>query len=686
MNAGSGPRPAPRGPRRPGAEGGLRRRLTTRLESGPFAVLGAAALVGAVVSAFVNVAALAAGGDVAHLRDLQAVGIPARVATLFGSNLIYALPAVLARSRDLSTVAGLLSFGAGALLLTLALSAGVFALVAFPTAIASRRWPPEGGRSRLREWWWKRAFPAAALVGFCFPAIQALAIAMAHGLWEERPLVLRAVACAAVAWVAVAARPRRWSRLARPLAAAACASALAGSLLLLGAGLAAAATAMTAARVQPAPAPGAPNLLLVSIDTLRADHLGCYGYARDTTPVIDALARGGALFRNAFAHTPWTLPSHLTLLSGLPPEVHQVSNDRQRLAPGVGMLEEYLWAAGYATAGFVSLPYLRAEYGFGRGFDTYDDWSVAEREFGRFRSVVSSPTVVARALDWLSRWYRRGRARPFFVFVHLADVHNYSPPAPYDTMFGPGGIEESLYTRAYRGPLDARDLARVVGAYDGGLRSADAAVGAVLAALRADGVLDDTVVVITGDHGEEFYDHGKFGHGRQLYDESLRVPLVIRFPGRVPRGTDVEQAVGLVDVVPTVVGLLGARGTAPGPATPPPLREFGHDLAPLLRGGSVTPGPGWPLFGGLRGTQAFVRWQGFKLIRHLSDSAPEELYDLRTDPGERHNIVAAAPGTAATLGALLDDWRRRCAAAAKPAATFRPDAEQLRDLRALGYL
>ncbi len=664
---------------------GRLRRLISRLERNPLAALAAAGITGAVVSTLANVGALALSGDAAHLRDLQAVGIPTRLVTLLGSNLIYELPEVLARSRDLSTPPGLLTFAGAALLLTLAMSGALVALAALPTALAWRRWPAGGGSSPVRAWWWGWGFPAAALIALCTPGIQAVAVGLAHGLWEQRPLVLRALASAGLLWAIVAVRPRRSWRLARPLALAACASALTGTLLVAGAGVTAAAAALAAPRHQPAPAPGAPNVLVISIDTLRADHLHCYGYRRDTSPAIDALARDGALFRVALAHTPWTLPSHLTLLSGLPPEVHGVSNDRQRLAPGVPMLAQRLWAAGYNTVGFVSLPYLRTEYGFGRGFDSYDDWSVAEREFGRFRMAVSSPGVVGRVRAWLSAWAGRGQVRPFFLFVHLADVHNYFPPPPYDTMFGPGGIEESLYTRAYRERLGSAELDRLIGAYDGGVRSADAGVAAIVGTLRERGVLDDTVVVVTADHGEAFYEHGEFGHGRQLYNESLRVPLIIRFPPRVRAGTVVSQPVGLAEVVPTVLGLLAGRG-ATSPALAPPAPRFGHDLAPLLQRGAEARGEGWPVFGDLRGEEAFVVWRGFKLIRRLGEPALDELYDESSDPGEHDNVAASAPAVTAELGALLADWRLRCAAARQPALAYRPDAEQLRSLRALGYL
>lgn len=359
--------------------------------------------------------------------------------------------------------------------------------------------------------------------------------------------------------------------------------------------------------------PRQPNVLLISIDTLRADHLGCYGYERDTSPRIDALAREGVLFENALSSTSWTLPAHMTMLSGLPISVHGACEERhfdrqddhgQRIPPPLRgeLVSSALRAAGYRTAGFYSWKYLDDSFGFDSGFDVWQRCGIdlyshpvlgvelarlrqtgeveAMRELAfAFRELIdprrpSSPEVVGEATRWLDA--HTGDERPFFLFVHLFDVHDpYKPPKEFDRFGDPayaGPIDvkhaQLISERVYPG-MPPEDLARLISLYDGGIAYVDDQVGKLLDHLDALGLAEDTLVILTSDHGEEFFEHGTIGHRQHLYRESVAVPLVLRQPGRLPAGKRVAETVGLIDLAPTILAATG---------TPPPHELPGVDL------------------------------------------------------------------------------------------------------------
>lgn len=313
--------------------------------------------------------------------------------------------------------------------------------------------------------------------------------------------------------------------------------------------------ATVALKEQPAvPTSGAlPNILLVSIDTLRADHLHCYGYSRQTSPTIDRLAAEGVLFETVAAPTSWTLPSHVTLLTALAPEQHGVVHHWARLGPESLTLAEVLRAAGYSTAGFVSAPYLGASYGFSQGFDLFDDAIATSGSAARwYDSIITSPRLYQRVGDWLTRWDDEGRERPFFVFLHMWDVHiDYIPPPPYDRLFDPdyrGTItgENLFHSERIHKDMDPLDLRHIVSLYDGEIRYTDHYLGKILQVLeRLDG-LDNTLVVVTSDHGEEFFEHGRIEHKNALYDEQHLGTVGDALPSQDSRGP-ARAATGSVD-------------------------------------------------------------------------------------------------------------------------------------------
>jgi arylsulfatase A-like enzyme len=451
----------------------------------------------------------------------------------------------------------------------------------------------------------------------------------------------------------------------------------------------------------PPAVPSRPNVLLISIDSLRADHLRCYGYERETSPVLDRLAAEGARFSTVVSPTTWTLPAHATLFTGLPPEGHGLRSDATALSPAAVCLAEIFADADYATAAFVGGPFLRSMYGFDQGFDTYDDQTVMRPLLDSHKGATS-PELVGLTTRWLDGWDARAEDGPFFVFLHLWDVHfDYTPPPPYDTMFDPHyagditGEDFELGSQIHR-DMDERDLAHVVALYDGEIRFTDEWVGRLLAHLESLGQLDETIVVVTSDHGEEFFDHGWKGHRKNLYDETLLVPLLIRHPETVAAGRVVDEQVRLMDVPATVASLaglplpsgFGARGGPPStsPADLSPLITNSTGDSTAAATGAATGGDLERLaFSDLHGTWASVRTGTHKLVHRPGGRARELLFDLMADPLEQANLENSTPERE-SLRSRLDEWKRFWGPRRPPSVDIELSDEQMESLRALGYI
>lgn len=381
--------------------------------------------------------------------------------------------------------------------------------------------------------------------------------------------------------------------------------------------------------------PGArPNLLLVTIDALRADHLSCYGYGRPTTPALDRLAAEGVRFANAFANAPMTVPSLPQLFTG-----------RHFPQPGAPTLLSSLYAARSGpTLAIVRNPYLHA-------FLTLD----ARDSFDRLLLLDSwrAPHISRAALEWIDR----GGAAPWAIYLHYLDTHTpYLVPEPAATRFAdPGhrgtiGATFTAVDAARDGRLGPADRQRVIDLYDGAIRWVDEHVATLIDGLRARGLLERTLVVVTADHGEELFDRGGFFHGQSLYDEQLRVPLVVRFPGAAHAGTVVDAQVGLVDLLPSLAEAMGLPllGSVDGESWMPLLRGEARPARPLFAR-AANPERPW---------RYAVRLPPHKLVLTV-DPPGEQLFDLGTDPGERTDRLAdpeAGPALAA-LRALLDTYR-----------------------------
>lgn len=424
-----------------------------------------------------------------------------------------------------------------------------------------------------------------------------------------------------------------------------------------------------------------PPVILIVVDTLRADHLSTYGYARLTSPALDAYARSGAVFEHAYAPSPWTLPSFGSIFTGLLPTQHGagalMSVGKKvlfaRLSDRLPTLGERLHAFGYPTHAVAGNPNLDPRFGVARGFDTYDFRA------GGMDSIRRADVIVDRSLAWIHS--RHGA--PFFLFIHFFDPHmNYDPPPPVRGRFTdalPHGrlslpFAESARIRAGRLWLSADEQEFVRGAYDEEVAFVDLQLGRLFAALREDGLLERAIVIFTADHGEEHWDHNGFEHGHTLYDELLHVPLIVWGPGI--RAARIDVPVSLIDLAPTVLAGVGAPPIAAAP---------GVSLWPLLTGGTPPALRALfaerPRYGPDRA--AVIRWP-YKGVVDL-DGGPPQLFNLADDPGERINLSAKYPGVMVSLHAAIDQEvaaRRR-----QPTpATATLDSATRERLRALGYL
>ena len=400
---------------------------------------------------------------------------------------------------------------------------------------------------------------------------------------------------------------------------------------------------------RPGPAPKPRDVLLITIDTARADRFSYAGASPVKTPRVDALAGQGAGFTNAMTPVPLTLPAHASLLTGRVPPSHTMrDNGSYRLPSSETTLAEVLAGAGFATGAFVGSEVLDHRYGLDQGFATYDDDVVDSGPSGLLYYPERRGEEVVRVA---SRWLDAQGDRPVFAWVHLFDPHTpYHPPEP--------------------------ELSRYASGYDGEIAYVDRVIGTLIDHWNARRGLDRTLVVVAGDHGEALGEHGEKTHGVLVHDATLRVPLVIRAPGLCVVGT-IAAPVSLIDVMPTVLALVGV---------PRPAGVQGRDLSPLLRGGSIawsrTSGYAESLYANLHhGCVPLhaLREGGWKVVRGVAD----EMFDLGTDPGELHDVAVKdktrASAMATALGGLVTDL------AQGEAERVTPDDESRRALTALGY-
>ncbi|MCC6846892.1 MAG: sulfatase [Deltaproteobacteria bacterium] len=415
------------------------------------------------------------------------------------------------------------------------------------------------------------------------------------------------------------------------------------------------------------------RVVLVSVDTLVPTHLGCYGYDRQTSPRLDAVANAGVVFERATSPAPWTLPAHASMLTGLYPSHHGLRDHDVTLPESIATLASVLSSHGFATAAVVNSHNLSPLFGLERGFHQFEyvKEEVARREPSR--------GITDRAIEWLGQHHDER----FFLFLHTYDVHSdYSSLPEYERQFvrpytGPadGTTAQMIRARTGRLTLDRTDARHLIDLYDAGIRQYDDELGRLLDALGDD---PRTLLIVTSDHGEEFGEHGGFLHGRTQFEEVVRIPLIVRGPG-APPGLRVGTTVSLIDVMPTILAAVGVP--APGPLD-------GVDLAPTWRGAAAAIGER-TLFHEADHNNAEP--DVTRAVRHDHEklhfdrlSGATMLFDLATDPGEQTDVSRGRPELVEAFRADLEEFAKKHAATGGSSVTLTP--EQIERLKSLGYV
>jgi arylsulfatase A-like enzyme len=459
---------------------------------------------------------------------------------------------------------------------------------------------------------------------------------------------------------------------------------LAAVFLLVPIGLTVAAGQMRSSRTEAAK--GKPNFLFLIVDALRADHMGIHGYHRNTTPALDRLAMQGYRFSNTVSNslaTRYTVASIFTMAF---PGVHGIRRDGQRLSPRFVTVAEHLREAGYDTAAWAPNPSIKAAFGYGQGFDRYDDQILNDdRSAPLWDQFETAKRINKRATGWI----RERGDHPWFIYIHYRDPHfPYAPPPDYDGMFYEPredgkphrAITEEEYARQPGGEMvdgdDRNDLEYYIAQYDASIRYNDDQIAAFLSVLREEGHLDNTVIIVSADHGEGFLEHGRWNHGNVIYDEMCHVPGIIRMPDALEKPVVIDAPVHTFDFSRTILDMAGVPAVGTVQA---------KSLVPLMNGGEAP----WEYAFVEKLSRYALRNAQWKYILRESEKGQErELYDLTTDPGETKDLVKLREDTAA-------DLRRKILAIIKLNEKLAADTnveevelseDDRRELESLGYL
>ncbi len=437
------------------------------------------------------------------------------------------------------------------------------------------------------------------------------------------------------------------------------------------------------------------NVILISLDTLRADHLSCYGYPEDTSPNVDLLADDSVTFLNTYASSPWTLPSHVSLFTSLSGVQHQVYHHDDKIDPSLVTLADILRQNHFFCSAFTGGGFVSPEYGFSKGFDVY---STGEGGVYYHNSAQLVYQVV-------SRWLKRNGDKNFFMFIHTYQPHDpYACPYPYKTIFlrdkpkwrtldlsGYLGGKKGIYRK-----LPEKERQNIIGLYDGEIRYTDERlIRPLLEELKEMSLYDQTMIIFTSDHGEEFYEHGSWLHGQNLYDECLKVPLIIKFPESKFAGKRVESFVRLIDIMPTILEELGmgfSDHELEGESLIPLLKkEASQDRVFMADIGNNVLNSHVP-------QKMAISFGKYKLILNKEFSKSDlrfflspppsissvELYDLAQDPGEKKNIAAENKDLVARLTKEIQEIYQQARKRKKEKVKI--DKELIRELKALGYI
>jgi arylsulfatase A-like enzyme len=458
-------------------------------------------------------------------------------------------------------------------------------------------------------------------------------------------------------------------------------------------------TALALGAVACAPARRAtpPNIILISIDSLRGDRLGCYGYPRPVSPTLDRLASEGILFEDVMSQSSWTLPAHVSLMTSLYADRHGVRSERAKMRRGQPTLARALREHGYTTGAVVSGPLVTSAFGFDEGFDHFDESVVGDME-GSHRGIVGPRTNGA-----VRRFLQSAPREPFFLFVHYWDVHyDYAPQPPFAQIFGyregaARGFANFAKDKTIDASLTEVECAQLAALYDGEIRFTDGMIEELLVSLDAAGLLERSLVIVTSDHGDEFFEHGGKGHQNTVYDEVVKIPLIVwAADGRWGQRL-VSEPVELIDVLPTVLAAAGVAADT--------TRIDGRDLLARLGAPSDrrVPVAARPRFteteintrsesgGRARVRLAAVESQKKKLIVTSGGLDRRQLFDLDADPRE---LLDLSETDLTAADSLFRTWALRARAhrpqAGQPLAahadTVKLDPATEEQLRSLGYI
>ncbi len=381
-----------------------------------------------------------------------------------------------------------------------------------------------------------------------------------------------------------------------------------------------------------------PNVILITISSLRADHIGCFGYERETSPFFDEFAKENILFTECFSTSSWMMPATGSIFTSLYPYEHRASHINNSLSAECETLAEILREEGYYTAGFCCNPRLSSGSGFAQGFSYYDDYSVKllldSVTFGEGGKVDINKSRSNGLINGaVIRWLGNNRHKPFFLFVHYYDNHwDYSPGSGYDKLFdadysggidGSGISDEPLYSNR----PSPEDVKHIIALYDGEVRRTDADLGDLLGFLEKQGLMEESIVIVAGDHGEEFYEHGHTSH-HGVYDEHIHIPAAISLPGEGYKGEVIDSLVSGLDIMPTVLDLVGVEI---------PSVCHGKSLVPVIEGekGELRDSLFIEYTGGAEPDAFAVRSKRYKVVQTEGRVFG---FDLLKDPGEQNEI------------------------------------------------
>lgn len=427
-----------------------------------------------------------------------------------------------------------------------------------------------------------------------------------------------------------------------------------------------------------------PNVLFVVVDTLGAKHLQSFANNNSAesslakTPNIEALAKDGVVFSNAFSAAPWTKASVASMFTGIVPQRHRVQNIDSKLSDSHHTLAEMFKESGYQTKGIISHILLKEDAGFGQGFEQYGIVPLTKN----VHDEVNSNLVTETAIDWLKT--KRSHEKPFFLFTHYFDPHynfqhhpEFNRTAGYQGTITPGEDVRSLRARIPN--ITSADIDYLKGLYHEEIAFTDLHLGRLFAALKSEGLAENTLIILTADHGEEFMEHGWIGHTKTLYNDLVQVPLIFYWPSHF-RSQRIDTAVSLCDLVPTLNALIPLNQN---------ISFDGISIEPLLQGGSLPDRPIFfevnykvramsPSFNGI----LYRKW---KLIKDRSDNSLQ-LFDIIKDPDEKINLAATEPIIVEKLLASLDNQDKDYTSQPGASTLEEKDPHKLEQLRSLGYL